>query len=268
MPRPKPRSATRSSSRIVATLLDLLNAPDRIPWIAQRGRHVYNFWQDEEHPKGLWRRTTLAKYRSDDPEWDVLIDLDALAKAEGENWVWRGCTSLPPEHRRGLVQLSRGGADAIVTREFDLTARRFVDDGFVLPEAKFGAAWIDADTLLVSVTLGGEEYETTSGYPRTVRRWRRGTPFETAPVVFECERTEMLAWGWREHSPKKPRTFFIKRTDFFHSVLYLESDDGSLRPFDIPLDAHSLHRAQLADPQSAERLAARRTRSIRPARCW
>ena len=82
------------------------------PWIAQRGRHVYNFWQDEQHPKGLWRRTTLANYRGADPAWEVLLDVDALAKTEGENWVWRGCISLPPEHRRGLVQLSRGGADA------------------------------------------------------------------------------------------------------------------------------------------------------------
>jgi prolyl oligopeptidase len=219
-----------------ATLLDLLNAPDRIPWIAQRGRHVYNFWQDEEHPKGLWRRTTLAKYRSADPEWDVLLDIDALAQAEGENWVWRGCVSFPPEHRRGLVQLSRGGADAMVSREFDLATKRFVDDGFVIPETKWGASWLDADALLVAATLGGDEYATTSGYPRTVRRWRRGTPFEAAPVVFEAERTDMLVWGWREHSPNTSRTFFIKRTDFENSVLSVESDDGSLRPFDIPRD--------------------------------
>ncbi len=221
-----------------ATLLELLNAPDRIPWIAQRGRHVYNFWQDEQHPKGLWRRTTLANYRGADPAWEVLLDVDALAKAEGENWVWRGCISLPPEHRRGLVQLSRGGADAMVTREFDLTTKRFVDDGFVLPETKFGATWLDADTLLVAATLGGDGYATTSGYPRTVRRWRRGTPFEAAPVVFECERAEMLVWGWREQSPKKPRTYFIKRTDFEHSELYLEGEDGSLRLLDIPRDVH------------------------------
>lgn len=219
-----------------AVLLDILNAPDRIPWIRARGGHVYNFWQDEAHPKGLWRRTTLAKYRSADPEWEILLDVDALAKAEGEDWVWRGCGSLPPEHRIGLVQLSRGGADATVTREFDLTAKRFVDGGFVLPESKMGAILTDADTVLAAVTLGGDQYGTTSGYPRTVRRWKRGTPFEAAPVVFECERTDMLVWGWREQSPRKPRTFFIKRTDFEHSEFYLEGDDGSLRMFDTPSD--------------------------------
>ena len=220
MPKPRPRCAMRGSSEDRAVLVDILNAPDRIPWVRDRGGHVYNFWQDGEHPKGLWRRTTLAKYRGENPDWEILLDVDALAKAEGENWVWRGCVSLPPEHRLGLVQLSRGGADAAVTREFDLTTRRFVDGGFAIPEAKGGMAWLDADTLLVSVTLGGAQFETTSGYARTVRRWRRGAPFEEAPVVFECERTNMLAWGWREHSPRKPRTFFIKRTDFFHAALY------------------------------------------------
>lgn len=219
-------------------LFDILNAPDRIPWISQRGRYVYNFWQDEQNPKGLWRRTTLARYRSDDPQWDVLLDVDALAKAEDENWVWRGCVALPPEHRLGMVQLSRGGADAIVSREFDLTAKRFVAGGFVIPESKGGAAWFDADTLLVAATLGGERFETTSGYPRTARRWRRGTPFEETPVVFECERAHMMAWGWREHSPRKPRTFFIKRTDFFNAVLYIEDDTGAQQRFDIPSDAY------------------------------
>src|SRR5215467_14753054 len=120
-------------------LLDILNAPDRIPWAAQRGGRVYNFWQDEHNPKGLWRRTTLASYRTTAPDWEVMLDIDALAKAEGEDWVWRGCTSLPPAHRHGLVQLSRRGADALVIREFDLAHKRFVEGGFFLPEAKGGA---------------------------------------------------------------------------------------------------------------------------------
>src|SRR5262249_25551798 len=85
---------------------------------------------------------------------------------------------------------------------------------------------------------GGDKYATTSGYPRTVRRWRRGTPFETAPVVFECEPTDMLVWGWREHSPRKARTFFIKRIDFFNSALFIENEAGARQPFDIPSDAH------------------------------
>ena len=221
-----------------ATLLDILNAPDRIPWIVQRGKCVYNFWQDARNPKGLWRRTSLADYRTTTPNWEVVLDIDALAKTEGEDWVWRGYVSLPPAHRRGLVQLSRGGADAMIIREFDLDTKRFVDDGFFLPEAKGGAAWLDENTLLVATALGGEPCQTTSGYARTVRRWQRGTPFEAAPVVFECERSEMIAWGWREHSPKHPRTCFVRRPDFFRSVFYVQDGKGAQQQVEIPDDAH------------------------------
>jgi prolyl oligopeptidase len=219
-------------------LLDILNARDRIPWVVQRGKCVYNFWQDEQNPKGLWRRTTLASYRTAETEWEVIIDIDALAKAEGEDWVWRGCTSLPPSHRYGLVQLSRGGADAVVIREFDLAHKRFVEGGFFLAEAKGGASWLDDNTLLVSTALGGEAFQTASGYARTVRCWQRGTPFETAPVVFECESTEMVAWGWREHSRSYPRTCFMRRPDFFRMAFYVEGGDGAQRQLDIPADAY------------------------------
>jgi prolyl oligopeptidase len=219
-------------------LLDILNAQDRIPWIVQRAGFVYNFWQDEQNPKGLWRRTTLASYRTPAPEWEVVLDIDALAKAEGEDWVWRGCTSLPPAHRYGLVQLSRGGADAVVIREFDLADKRFVEGGFFLPEAKGGAAWLDDNTLLVSTAIGGEPFQTTSGYARTVRRWHRGTPFEAAQVVFECERTEMAAWAWREHSPSYPRTCFMRRPDFFTMAFYVEDSNGAQRQVDIPADTY------------------------------
>ncbi len=168
----------------------------------------------------------------------MLLDVDALAKAEGEDWVWDGCTTLPPAHRHGLVHLSRGGADAVVTREFDLLEKHFVPNGFNLPEAKGGSYWLDKDTLLVSLALGGEAFETASGYARTVRRWRRGTPFSEAQVVFQCDRDEISAWGWREHSPRHPHTCFARQLDFFNSALFVE-DSGALRQVDIPSDAVS-----------------------------
>ena len=120
-------------------VLEMLNADDRIPGIGRRGQYVYNFWQDAAHPKGMWRRTTLDDYRKQEPAWDVLLDVDALARDEKEDWVWAGAGILPPDYRRALVQLSRGGADAIAVREFDVVERRFVADGFVLPEAKTSA---------------------------------------------------------------------------------------------------------------------------------
>ncbi len=222
-----------------AAVLAILNAADRIPWIQQRARFVYNFWQDAEHRKGLWRRTTLESYRSDDPDWETLLDVDALARTEGEDWVWRGCTTLPPEHRRGLVQLSRGGADAAVTREFDLVEKRFVDGGFYLPEAKGGADWLDPDTLLVSSALGGEAFQTVSGYARTVRLYRRGEAFDAAPVIFECEREHMGVGAHRDHGPAYPRTLFWRRTDFEHHEDFIEQGAAPRIQLDIPTDAAS-----------------------------
>ena len=220
-------------------VLGVMNAADRIPWIQQRGRFVYNFWQDGEHRKGLWRRTTLESYRGDKPDWETLLDVDLLAKTEGEDWVWHGCTTLPPEHRRGLVQLSRGGADAAVTREFDLAEKHFVDGGFYLPEAKGGADWLDFDTLLVSSALGGEAFATVSGYARTVRLYRRGAGFDAAPVIFECERGHMGVWAHRDHGPGYPRTLFRRRIDFEHREDFVEQGDAPRVRLDIPTDASS-----------------------------
>src|SRR5262249_53353550 len=146
-------------------------------------------------------------------------------------------TTLPPAHRHGLIQLSRGGADASVVREFDLVEKRFVTGGFSLPEAKGDAAWLDGETLLVASALGREAFETESGYARAVRRWKRGVPFAEAPVVFECDRAEMSVSGWREHSPRYPRTWFVRQIDFFNKAFFVE-DGGSLREVDIPSDSY------------------------------
>jgi len=217
--------------------LDLLNADDRIPFIGRRGAHVYNFWQDAAHPKGLWRRTTLADYRVAQPSWDVLIDVDALAAAEKEDWVWHGCTALPPAYARGLVKLSRGGADASAVREFDLDTRRFVDGGFVLPEAKTEVAWMDADRVLVASPLGGEDFATQSGYARTVRLWRRGTPFTEAPIVFECERTHIYVGAGQALDAPRPRTVFMRALDFINSEVFVEEEPGQRRRIEVPTDA-------------------------------
>jgi len=219
------------------TALDLLDADDRIPFIGRRGRFVYNFWRDAAHPKGLWRRTTLADYRNPQPNWDVLIDVDALAAAEKEDWVWHGCTALPPAYARGLVLLSRGGADASVLREFDLDKKQFVADGFTLPEAKTGAAWMDADRLLVATPLGGDEFATDSGYARTVRLWRRGTPFTEAPIVFECERAHIYVGAVQELDAPRPRTSFVRVLDFINSEIFVEEEPGQRRRVDVPTDA-------------------------------
>ena len=163
------------------TLRVLLDRPENLPYPTRRGGLIYNFWRDAEHKRGLWRRTTLQSYRDEAPAWDILLDLDALAAAEGEDWIWQGAATLPPAHGRALLRLSRGGSDAVVLREFDMTRRAFVPAGFHLPEAKGGAAWLDRDTLLLTTALGGE---TRSGYASTVRLWRRGQDWAAEPPLF------------------------------------------------------------------------------------
>jgi prolyl oligopeptidase len=219
-----------------ASFRAILSAPDKIPFVGKVGPYLHNFWQDKDNRRGLWRRTTLASYRTPTPEWSTLLDIDELGRAEQEDWVWHGCTTLPPDHRRGLVVLSRGGADASVVREFDLDARTFVADGFVLPEAKSSADWVDADTLLVASPLG-DGHATTSGYARTVRRWRRGQAFAAAEVMFEALASDVSAFCNVDHEPGFERTFVGRSFSFFDTESFLLDDSGARRRIDIPSDA-------------------------------
>ena len=218
-----------------AQLLEVLNAKDRIPHVTRRGDWLYNFWQDERHKRGLWRRAKLAEYRKPEPRWETLIDLDALARAEGENWVWGGAACLGPAYRRCLVSLSRGGADAKVTREFDAVDKRFVPQGFTLPEAKSDVDWIDDDAIYVATDFGPGSM-TDSGYPRIVKRWQRGTPLAEAKTVFEGEKSDVAASVWVVRTPGYERTLFVRALDFYHRRTLLQQGDR-LVPFDVPSDA-------------------------------
>ncbi|HTE80501.1 MAG TPA: S9 family peptidase, partial [Reyranella sp.] len=202
------------------TLAAILDRPDKIPFIGRRGPYFYNFWTDAAHPRGLWRRTTPESFRSDTPDWDVLIDLDALAIAEGEDWIWGGAGTRPTKHDRAIVRLSRGGSDAVVLREFDLATKSFVADGFVLPEAKGSAGWVDDDSLLLSSAFGGDV--TTSGYARTVRLWRRGAKPEEAPALFEVPARSMSAsCGIDRTDPERP-IWFYNAIGFFDFEVWRE----------------------------------------------
>ncbi len=179
-----------------AEALEVLDTEARIPYVRRRGDYLYNFWRDAANPRGLWRRTTLDSYRTTEPDWDVIFDVDALADAEDENWVWAGAEVLEPDHSLALIELSRGGADATVVREFDMEKRQFVAGGFELPEAKSGIAWQDRDTVLVGTEFGPDSM-TDSGYPRIVKRWRRGQPLRRRPDAvrgrgFRCQRRRRL----------------------------------------------------------------------------
>jgi prolyl oligopeptidase len=220
-------------------ILEMLDTDARIAYPTRRGPWLYNFWRDAQHPKGLWRRTTAAEYRRDTPDWEVLIDLDALAAAEAENWVWGGAAVLRPQQSLALISLSRGGADAKVIREFDMTTKQFreeADGGFYLPEAKSNIRWIDADTVYVGTDFGPDSL-TDSGYPRIAKRWKRGEPLEQAQTVFEGAAGDVSVSAGYDRTPGYERHFVAQATDFFNEIVYLLDDDGTLRRLDVPTDA-------------------------------
>src|SRR5690606_3501603 len=208
---------------IRAQVLEVLDSEDKIPLVGQAGGHLYNFWTDARHERGLWRRTTLESYRTAEPEWEVLLDLDALSEAEGESWVWHGASVLRPDCTRALVDLSRGGSDADVTRELDLTTRTFVDTadgGFVRPEAKASVGRVDREPVVLATDTGAGS-TTTSGYPRQVRRWRRGTPLEDAPVIYEGLVEDLLVHAFHDRTPGFERDVVVRAIDFYHQEVFL-----------------------------------------------
>lgn len=199
------------TTTLAARIRTALDTDDRIPYVTRRGEHLYNFWRDHSHPRGVWRRTTLESYLADSTEWDAVLDIDDLAAAEGEDWVWKGASVRPIANDRALVRLSRGGADAVVVREFDLAALTFVDNGFTLPEAKSDVSWLDRDTLLVGTDLGADSV-TTSGYPVEVRVWRRGELLVEAPVVFRGEPDDVAVGAGVDHTPGHEGSFSPARS--------------------------------------------------------
>ena len=220
--------------------LAVVTSDDRIPYPDLRGDHVYNLWTDARNPRGLWRRAALADYLAGDPDWETVLDVDALGAAEGVNWSWAGATCLPPETSaeaatRCLVRLSRGGADATEVREFDTAARQFVEGGFRMPEAKSSAAWIDADRLLVSTDWGPGAL-TESGYPRVVKVWRRGAPLAEAEAVFEAPATDMGAWAGSMRDRGTTVPVIAHRPSFFQGSTLVVAD-GRTERLDLPLDA-------------------------------
>jgi len=218
-----------------AKVLGVLNNRDQIPGVTRRGDYLYNFWRDAKNPRGLWRRTTLEEYRKLLPNWDVLLDLDALGKAENENWVWGGSDCLAPDYNRCLISMSRGGADAKVTREFDIAQREFVKDGFNLPEAKSQLDWVDIHTVYVGTDFGPGSM-TQSGYARMIKRWKRGTPVSEAQLMYEAKESDVAAFATVDKTPGFERTIFGRSTDFYNTEINLLVD-GKLLKIDKPSDA-------------------------------
>jgi prolyl oligopeptidase len=176
--------ATPDFKQMQSRLLAIATSRERIPGVVKRGDFLYNHWQDSTNPRGLLRRTTLEEYRKKAPKWEPVLDITRLSAEEKVDWVYKAANCLYPEYRRCLISLSRGGADAVEIREFDMDTKQFVKDGFRLAEAKQRVDWVDADTLYVARDFGPGSM-TRSGYPRIVKAWKRDTPIAEARTLFE-----------------------------------------------------------------------------------
>ncbi len=219
-------------------ILEVMDSKEKIPFVSKLGSFYYNVWRDAAHSRGLWRRTTLDEYRKDHPAWETVIDIDALAAAEKENWVYHGSSCLKPDFTRCLIFLSRGGADADVIREFDLTTKSFVNDGFNLPEAKSQVAWIDKDHLYVGTDFGPGSM-TKSSYPRIVKEWKRGTPLAAATTIYEGQDDDLSISAYRDNTPGFERDFVVRSLAFYSNETFLRGKDGALTKIAVPNDAET-----------------------------
>lgn len=213
--------------------LEIYNSTDRIAAPSIYGDFIYNFWQDKDHQRGIWRRTSLESYLSENPNWETVLDIDALSEKDGEKYVFKGADGLYPNYDRFMINLSKGGGDAVIVKEFDAKTKQFIENGFFLPEAKGGASWIDKNTLMVSTDFG--DGVTTSGYPRQVKIWKRGTDLKDAKLVFEGNENDMGIWGYTMPTEKKTYQLIMKRTSFY-SGSYHVIENGIVIKAELPED--------------------------------
>ena len=216
-------------------LLDIYNSRERIPAVQKRGKWLYNFWQDAKDPRGVWRRTTLEEYRKKDPAWETVLDVGKLSTDENEKWVFKGATCLYPKYERCLVSLSRGGADANEIREFDTVAKAFVKDGFRMPESKGSASWRDENTVYVDRDFGPGTL-TTSGYPRQVKEWMRGTPMTEAKLVFEGKESDVGVQVTVTNERSRRYEMISRNITFWESEDFIRVGD-KWEKLDTPKDA-------------------------------
>jgi prolyl oligopeptidase len=239
------KNALHSDERflpVVNAIRKILGSKDKLPSVNIRGEFVYNFWQDEVNPRGLWRRALLGDYLTAKakPQWEVLLDIDELSRSESQSWFWQRCEGHPPEYSRFLLSLSRGGKDARVTREFDIKSKSFVTNhSFDFPESKSSLSWYDNDTVLLAPDEGGNTV-TDSGYPRTIRSWKRGENPRTAPEIFAGEKSDVYVWSTQYTHGAHSLTVLARAPTFFTSEFHVLLPDFTTSPIHLPKDAQIL----------------------------
>jgi len=215
--------------------LEIYNSTERIVYPSISGEFIYNFWQDKDHTRGIWRRSVKATYVSGNPLWETLLDMDAMSKADSVKWVYKGASGLYPAYKKFLVNLSKGGGDAVVVKEFDLETKSFVKDGFYLPEAKGGASYLDLNTLIVTTNFG-ENSMTTSGYPRQVKLWTRGSALKDAKLIYEGETTDVSSSGFVMQDGNAKYLFVSRGITFYSSNTFVWINNKLVK-LDIPDDS-------------------------------
>ena len=215
--------------------LEIYNSTDRIAYPSTNGDYVYNFWKDKDHVRGIWRRTLRADYISGNPNWETLLDIDAMSEKDNVKWVYKGASGLYPDYNRFLVRLSKGGGDAVVTKEFDVSSKQFITDGYYIPEGKGNASYVNENLVVVASNFG-ENTMTTSGYPNQIKLWKRGTELKDAKLIHEGNQTDVGSWGgvMRDGEKKyimayQALTFYTRNTKVWHN--------NKMQTLHIPNDA-------------------------------
>ena len=217
--------------------LEIYNSTDRIVYPTTYGDFIYNFWQDKEHVRGIWRRSPKADYIAGNPKWEILMDIDAMSEADGVKWVYKGATGLYPKYDRFLVSLSNGGGDAVVIKEFDVNKKAFVENGFMVEEAKGGVTYIDENTVIISTDFGPGSM-TTSGYPSQAKVWKRGTALKDATLIYTGDINDVGAWGGVMRDGAKAYTIISRAITFYTSETYVWMDNKAVK-LELPEDAES-----------------------------
>lgn len=228
-------SQQKEYQSIFTKTLAIYNSTDRIVYPTILGEHIYNFWQDKDHARGIWRRTPKASYLSGNPTWETLLDIDAMSKRDSVKWVYKGASGLYPTYNRFLISLSKGGGDAVIIREFDVNTKSFMENGFIIDESKGGASYLDENTLVVSSNFG-EGTMTTSGYPRQTKLWKRGTLLKDAPLIHEGDKTDVGTWGYVLRDGSTTYLAVTRGITFYSGHSFVMAGDKLVK-LDIPDDS-------------------------------
>lgn len=224
--------------------LETFNDKDKIIYPSMVGNYIYHLLQDEEHVRGVWRRCTKDDYLKNTPKWEIVLDLDVLSAKDGKKWVFHGAQFLEPANTICLVSLSDGGTDEDEIREFDAVKKEFIANGFFLPSSKGSASWINENELLISRNFG-EGTTTTSGYPRFVKRLKRGMPLEKATTLMEAPENFMGIWGSTDYEKDKYEIYINKWENFYnHSMYYVNNDKPVLLKFPGDAQVNGLYKDQ------------------------